>query len=192
MEQRIDLAILSTGGTIKTLDHGWQPTSHGQRRCDKLIEMWMRGEIGHVAIVGGRRVMGIPSEAEVYRDYMCSKGCCRAIVIADASETCTNRDIPAVMGMINTHMNNLKVGLTAKTIRIGAVSYKEHLDRIEMFLRHLGFRNIVRIESGDEAGWGPALEWLFTTITRVDPEWQWLGLPLVMWANRRLNLGTRE
>jgi hypothetical protein len=162
-------------------------------RCDKLIVLWKEGWIKAIAIIGGRRLGIAPSEAAVYKDYMC-RVCpeiAGSIVIIDARETCTNRDLSAAYDRIESYLHT-EANLAPNACIIGAVSYKEHLDRIEIILRHLGFQEIERILSGETPCYSPLMERSLTIITRIDPEWRWFGWPLVWQANRRLHEISRE
>lgn len=191
-EQLIDLAILPMGGTISPKWNDWQPTAHGKMRCDKLIALWKEEKIKAIEIIGGRRVGRVPNEADVYYDYMCKK--CpdinRTIVIVDAQETCTNRDLPAAYDRIQSYFHT--ESLIPCTCIVGAVSYKKHLDRIEIILRYLSLQKIERILSGETSCYFPLMEWVLIAITRVDPEWRWLGRPLVWLADKRLYKTSRE
>jgi hypothetical protein len=200
-QKMIDLAILPTAGIVwSTEENCWIPTPSGKMRCDKLISMWKNGEIRAIAIIGGRRI-GSQSEALTYAEYM--RIHCPGIYIAivDAQATCTNRDLVAANDRIASFLQT-RYSQSPQESVIGIVSYQEHLERIEIVLRHLGFKNFVRILSGETANYTlPFLppktgnflvEWSLTTVTRIDPEWRLIGWPLVWAADRRLRENHRE
>lgn len=189
--QQIDLAILPTAGVIRIKEtKQWVPTPHGKMRCDKLIDTWRKGDIKAIAIIGGRRI-GMPSEAWIYSHYMRVNCPNIPVVFVGDRETCTNRDLPAAKLGIEAYLRH--IGRSKEDCVVASVSYEEHLDRIEIILKHLGFLNIERVLSGESRCYSPITEKALTVITKCDPEWTSLpGLLLVLLANRRIHQAQKE
>ncbi|MCL5411037.1 MAG: hypothetical protein M1324_04315 [Patescibacteria group bacterium] len=199
-ERQLRLGILPTAGTTWSQDCGWLPTTHGLLRINEIVNALKLGKISAIAIIGGSRLGGTPSEADVYTNYIRKhwEEVAVSIVIVDAKETCTNRDIPAAAKLIDIYFASYGIHFRQEA-PIWVTSYKEHLDRIEFTLKNLRFSDIERQESGEESCYfgsypnvSAAIEWVLTSITKIDPEWRWLGCPLVWLANKRLYETSRE
>lgn len=181
----IDILILPTGGFEP--ETGF-PTIGGLRRINKAISLVKDNQVKAVIILGGRRKSG-PSEAKVYYDFIMKrypKLKDNVIWKYDGSACCSNRDLEKGQPLIRETIEELEI--TLSEVIIAVTSYYEHMKRMRITLRALGFPKVEDYDSGESRGYNPIIELFLTTLTLIDPTWSWLGLSLVWMSNRRENL----
>lgn len=180
---KADLLIVPTAGFDAATGI---PTEAGRSRLRSADEALRFGETQAIAIIGGRRLSG-PGEAEVYYRYAQEHfdRVAMATVIVDASATCTNRNLLAVADKIRSYLAS--VGKDMATAELGVTSYEQHMERVAIVLRRMGYkRPIQHRHSFEPRAYPKDIEELFNWITKLDPGWKCLGLPFVWLANRRL------
>lgn len=162
-----------------------EPSKEGIMRLVTADIEVRAGNVGAVVISGGRRLDGL-SEASAYcryaKEYL--PDLYDAIVLVDAQEACTNRDLVATNPKLRSHLKR-NVPSNEEPV-IGITSYQEHMERAEIVLRYLGYLHIWLCDSGEPRAYSERVEKFLTRVTRKDPAWRWLGWPLVVMANRRI------
>lgn len=185
-EYEYDLVIVLTAGCS-----AGRPTLTGKRRLAAAVRLCHAGRARGIAILGGFRDRGAPSEAEAYAVWASTCPAVKEgfISLVSGSAMCTARDLLEAYEGIERVL-----ALTDKSpanARIGVPTYEQHFERIRTTLTFLRFNElgIVRVENYSEGqGYPRTTEYILSFVTSLDPTWTWLGLLLVALANHRIHL----
>ncbi len=169
--------------TAEAIGREGLPGPCGKLRLGDAAQMLRAGEAMHIATIG-YEAGGPISGAEGYANWF--KETCpdlkNAIAFFSGTANCSNHDIPNAQGKLDTYF-----GVTKKRQRrshtIGIVSERQHARRIKRVLRRLGYKSII-FPTAEEPHFG-LMGIVLDVVTVIDPFWSWLGLPLVIIANRR-------
>jgi hypothetical protein len=153
------------------------PDEAGRKRLDKAASLIRDGEYSAIAIIGGKSKR-CSSHAQAYANFLhliwveaASK-----VVIVRASSTNANREIEASeFGIVEwvTNQDGFR-----STFRIGIIGYDLFLRRMKDVFNHLDFENVEMIESGEKPAYNKAMDLLLLWLSKIDPTWGWLCLPL--------------
>jgi hypothetical protein len=185
----VDVLTVPTAG-LATDDNAVilaQPKLSGICRIEKAHELLVRWRTRRVVYLGGDRESG-PSEASVYYHEHLTRfpDDVASVFMIVASEVCTTRDYMAGKQPLIGHLKARNTDELKGTI--GATSYPEHLTLIKRVLKSLGFPNFVGFDSGETEKHAARDLVIMDIVGAVDPQWRWLGLPLVQRAESRRKL----
>lgn len=149
MKNKPSLLIVHVAG----LRSDGTPDEAGRKRLDKAASLIRDGEYSAIAIIGGK-----------------SKRC------SSHAQAYANREIEASETEIVEWITN-QDGFRS-TFRIGIIGYDLFLRRMKDVFSHLDFENVEMIESGEKPAYNKAMDLLLLWLSKIDPTWGWLCLPL--------------
>jgi len=160
-----------------------EPSERGIHRMRRATEFIGKSTNFRIGIVGG--------EGMAYLDYFNSHfpKYWEMVAFVSHSTKITNRDFPEATESIDAFFQtpncSSRERQRAEYSNLHIISHPNHLWIIRRVLKKLGYRDITHYHSGETAPYPYLTQQILCLVTRIDPFYKWLGLPLVWLASRR-------